>query len=156
MVLNTITNSYGASGMHLPDGSFATFGGTTDGNMSIRTIAPCQSSGNFNLSKCQWTEDEKNTLSAPTWGATAEALADGSIILLGGATGPVYIDSSNLQFNYRIYPNSTGSGSLTTFEDEIGRFNAYIYAFLMPSGNIFMQANQSSSKLHIVASHLQI
>ncbi|KAG7095082.1 hypothetical protein E1B28_005870 [Marasmius oreades] len=121
------TNVFCASGMHLPNGSYATFGGNGavgpggnigsqrnpggasaafdatyqnyDGSKSIRLLNPCGSSDNFASSDCQWF-DNPGVLSMQKqrWYSAAEPLGDGTIALIGGFVNGGYIN--------RNYPNT--------------------------------------------------
>src|SRR5258708_3884881 len=79
------TNTFCSSGMHLPNGSYVTFGGNGavgphgslgsqlnpggysgswdstiqdfDGALSIRILNPCRDSDSFNSSNCQWYDN---------------------------------------------------------------------------------------------------
>src|ERR1700753_2530814 len=84
-LMDVKTNTFCASGMHLPNGSFVTFGGNGavgpggnigsqigpsgasatfdqtlqdfDGTRSIRVLNPCGSSQNFAAPSCEWYDD---------------------------------------------------------------------------------------------------
>lgn len=113
------TNTFCASGMHLPDGSFATFGGNGaagpnpngaasqqdqygnnlydetyenyDGRKAIRTLTPCTDD------TCAWSDTETLTMQRNRWYSAAEPLADGTIAIIGGYVSGGYIN--------RNYPN---------------------------------------------------
>lgn len=127
-LLDVKTNVFCASGMHLPNGSFVTFGGNGavgigggigselnpggfsanfdntyqdfDGTKAIRLINPCKkSSDDFTSSKCTWFDDPSVlSMQAGRWYSTAEPLGDGSMVLIGGYKNGGYIN--------RNYPNS--------------------------------------------------
>jgi hypothetical protein len=94
------SNAFCASGFHFPNGSFATFGGNsvinavdgtsygdTDGAKSIRLIDPCTGDVNslVKQGKCQWFDDASQiAMQRKRWYSTAEALANGTIVLIGG------------------------------------------------------------------------
>lgn len=114
------TNPFCAAGMHLPNGSYAVFGGNTavgpdgdnsypgstiqhdptygdyDGTRAIRIITGCQ--GDVSAPPCSWY-DEANGLEMVNqrWYPGAESLANGTIVLIGGFTNGGYIN--------RQYPN---------------------------------------------------
>lgn len=137
-VMDVATNVFCASGMHLPNGSYAAFGGNSavsrgggfgsqmgpggvpawdaeyqdfDGSKSIRILNPCTNSDNFNDPSCQWF-DNLSTLAMQKrrWYSAAEPLADGSIVLIGGFVNGGYIN--------RNYPNvnPAGDGAEPTYE----------------------------------------
>jgi hypothetical protein len=105
------SNAFCASGMHLPNGSFATFGGNGaigpggnigsvfgdgtgaydetykdyDGGKSIRILNPCTGTISATDTKCQWFDDASVlAMKKRRWYSTAEALGDGTIALIGG------------------------------------------------------------------------
>ncbi|KAF9261122.1 DUF1929-domain-containing protein [Marasmius fiardii PR-910] len=121
------TNVFCASGMHLPNGSYATFGGNGavgpggnigsvrnpsgasaafdatyknyDGSKSIRVLNPCKSSDNFASSNCQWFDNpDVLSMQKQRWYSAAEPLGDGTIVLIGGFVNGGYIN--------RNYPNT--------------------------------------------------
>lgn len=182
-VMDVPSNIFCSSGLHLPNGSYATFGGNQavgrggnrgsqlgnggftaiwdaeyqdfDGSRAIRILNPCKNSDNFAAPECQWFDDATLlAMKAPRWYSTAEALADGTIVMMGGFTSGGYIN--------RNYPNiePNGGGSQNTYEFHPARpedppilpfltrtsgLNSYVHAFLMPSGNMFLQANYSTT-----------
>lgn len=120
------TNVFCASGMHLPNGSYATFGGNGaigpggnlgsvkypsgasaqydatyqnyDGSKSIRVLNPCKSSDNFASPNCQWYDNpDVLSMQKQRWYSAAEPLGDGTIALIGGFVNGGYIN--------RNYPN---------------------------------------------------
>ncbi|KAH8823544.1 glyoxal oxidase [Flagelloscypha sp. PMI_526] len=126
-VMDVKTNVFCASGMHLPNGSFVTFGGNgaitvggeigsvkspdgfsaiddatykdPDGTKSIRIVNPCTSSDNFADAKCQWFDDPSVlSMQRKRWYSAAEPLADGSIVIVGGFVNGGYVN--------RNFPNT--------------------------------------------------
>ncbi|KAG7088918.1 hypothetical protein E1B28_012862 [Marasmius oreades] len=121
------TNVFCASGMHLPNGSYATFGGNGaigpggnigsvknpggasgsydatyqnyDGSKSIRLLNPCTSKDDFSSSNCQWFDNpDVLSMQKQRWYSAAEPLGDGTIALIGGFVNGGYIN--------RNYPNT--------------------------------------------------
>ncbi|KAJ7596335.1 glyoxal oxidase, partial [Mycena floridula] len=168
------TNVFCASGMHLPNGSYTTFGGngaiTTggagasnpdgtaatfdplyqdyDGRKSIRILDPCTDNS------CQWFDDPSvNSMQRGRWYSAAEPLGDGTIVLLGGFTSGGYVNRNFPNLN----PSDTG-GAENTYETwpstgqpqtvqfllDTSGLNAYAHTFLMPSGKMFVQSNLST------------
>ncbi|KZT21915.1 copper radical oxidase [Neolentinus lepideus HHB14362 ss-1] len=125
-VMDLVTNAFCASGMHLPNGSYATFGGNGaigpggnigsvrnsagsgaydatyqdyDGTKSIRVINPCTSSDNFDSTQCQWFDNPAVlAMQKQRWYSAAEPMADGTVVLIGGFVNGGYIN--------RNYPNT--------------------------------------------------
>lgn len=126
-LMDVKTNVFCASGMHLPNGSFVTFGGNGavgpggnigsqkapsgvsgtwdetfqdfDGSKSIRVLNPCKSSDNFDSSNCQWFDDPSVlSMQKQRWYSAAEPLADGSVVLIGGFVNGGYVN--------RNFPNT--------------------------------------------------
>lgn len=120
VVMDIKTNSFCASGMHLPNGSYVTFGGndavTTggaagsqknadgtgawdtlyqdfDGRKSIRIVNPCSSTNDLTSTKCKWfDEPEQLSMKARRWYSTAEPIGDGSVVIIGGMVNGGYIN----------------------------------------------------------------
>ncbi|KAK1235191.1 hypothetical protein PQX77_001596 [Marasmius sp. AFHP31] len=115
-LMDVKTNVFCAAGMHLPNGSYVTFGGNKalgpgdtpsddgkdtfdsrlgvfDGRKSIRLVDPCTSSDDWSSSKCQWFDDPSVlAMQKQRWYAGAEPLGDGSIVLIGGFTNGGYVN----------------------------------------------------------------
>ncbi|KAJ6568458.1 glyoxal oxidase N-terminus-domain-containing protein [Mycena sp. CBHHK59/15] len=124
-VMDVATNVFCASGMHLPNGSFVTFGGNGaigpggnigsvknpsgasgawdatyqdfDGSRAIRILNPC--TDNFDSTACAWF-DQPDLLSMQKqrWYSAAEPLGNGTIVIIGGFVNGGYIN--------RNYPNN--------------------------------------------------
>jgi hypothetical protein len=123
--MDITTNVFCASGMHLPNGSYATFGGNGaigpggnigsqrndagsgyfdetyqdyDGTKTIRILDPCTSADNFDDPKCQWFDQPTQlSMKKNRWYSAAEPLGDGSVAIIGGFVNGGYIN--------RNYPN---------------------------------------------------
>jgi hypothetical protein len=171
------TNTFCSSGMHLPNGSFATFGGTLavgkggvvsnslfsadygdyDGSKSIRIVNPCTSSDDLNEDTCQWFDNSSIlSMQRKRWYASAEALADGSVVLIGGYVNGGYVnrnvpnvdpqtEGGAAEPSYEFFP-SRGEPMDMKFMVTTSGLNAYAHAFLMPSGKMFVQANYSTGE----------
>ncbi|KAJ7612995.1 glyoxal oxidase [Roridomyces roridus] len=137
-VMDIKTNTFCSSGMHLPNGSFATFGGNgavgpggaigsvqypgggaaswdatyqdDDGAKSIRVLNPCSDDKDLSSPECQWFDDPSVlSMQAKRWYSAAEPLADGTIVLIGGFQNGGYI--------LRNYPNNDPTaGAELTYE----------------------------------------
>ncbi|KAJ7703199.1 glyoxal oxidase N-terminus-domain-containing protein [Mycena rosella] len=139
-VMDVATNVFCASGMHLPNGSFVTFGGNgavgpggnigssknpsgsgswdatyqdSDGSKSIRILNPCTDDSQFSDVSCQWF-DQPDVLSMQKqrWYSAAEPLGDGTVVIIGGFVNGGYIN--------RNYPNTdptfSGGAAEPTYE----------------------------------------
>jgi hypothetical protein len=177
--MDMTTNVFCASGMHFPNGSFATFGGNGaigpggnvgsvsefgsgvydetyknyDGTKAIRVLNPCTTSD------CQWFDNTTLlSMQKKRWYSTAEPLADGTIVLIGGFVNGGYINRNTPNTNpmtedgaaepsYEYWPSRYSPPKNMQFMTDTSGLNSYAHAFLMPSGKIFAQANWSTSKL---------
>jgi len=134
-LMDVKTNVFCASGMHLPNGSFATFGGNgaigpggnigsvtnpgggsgafdatyqdADGARAIRVLTPCTDSS------CSWFDDPSVlAMQKKRWYSAAEPLADGTIALIGGFVNGGYV---NRNFP-NIDPEFEGGAAESTYE----------------------------------------
>jgi FlaG/FlaF family flagellin (archaellin) len=176
--MEILTNTFCASGMHLPNGSYATFGGNSaigplgstgnvnsgaydttyqdyDGRKSIRILNPCTSADDMSSAQCQWY-DNATVLSMQKmrWYSAAEALGDGSIALIGGFVSGGYINRNTpntdpeyeggaAEPTYEFFP-SKGAATVMNFMITTSGLNSYAHTYLMPSGNMLIQANIST------------
>lgn len=133
-LMDVKTNAFCASGMHLPNGSFVTFGGNSaigpggnigsqrnnfggadyddtyqdlDGTKAIRLLDPCTDTS------CAWFDDPTVlSMQKRRWYSAAEPLADGRIAIIGGFVNGGYIN--------RNYPNNDpefeGGAAESTYE----------------------------------------
>ena len=184
-IIDVYSNAFCASGMHLPNGSFTTFGGNGavgpggnlgsvpysngasaqfddtykdyDGTRAIRIVNPCTGSNSDLVSnpQCGWWEDATVLqMQKSRWYSTAEALADGTIALIGGFVNGGYINRNypNTDPAYEggaaeptveFYP-TRGDAKVMQFMIDTSGLNSYAHAFMMPSGKMFLQANVSA------------
>jgi hypothetical protein len=109
------TNPFCAAGMHLPNSSYAVFGGNTavgpdgdnsypgsttqydptykdyDGTRAIRIISSCQ--GDVTQAPCSWYDGANGLeMAKHRWYPAAESLANGTVVLIGGFTAGGYIN----------------------------------------------------------------
>lgn len=136
------TNTFCSSGMHLPNGSYVTFGGNGavgvggalgsepypgnysgiwdatyqdfDGTKAIRVLNPCDSTAsNFTSTQCQWFDDPTVlSMQASRWYSAAEARADGTVIIIGGFVNGGYINRNTPN----IDPATEGGAANPTYE----------------------------------------
>ena len=184
-VMEVRTNTFCASGMHLPNGSYVTFGGNGavgvggnigsqvnpslgngawdsvyqdfDGSQAIRILNPCTSADNFADPSCQWFDNPSLlSMQKRRWYSTAEALPDGSIVLIGGFVNGGYINRNYpntdpttsggaAEPTYEFFPANGRAPQKMQFMTTTSGLNAYAHAFQMASGKMLVQANFSTS-----------
>ncbi|KAI0290848.1 copper radical oxidase variant A [Multifurca ochricompacta] len=172
------TNAFCAAGMHLPNSSFVVFGGNNavgpggdnsapgsttafdptyqdyDGTRAIRVITPCD--GDVNSSPCSWYDSQNGLQMAKRrWYPAAEALANGTVVLIGGFTSGGYINRNTpntdpayeggaAEPTYEFFPPASQSPQVMNFMVKTSGLNSYALTYLMPSGKMFVQANYST------------
>jgi hypothetical protein len=181
--MEVLTNTFCASGMHLPNGSYATFGGNSaigplgatgsvnsgaydttyqdyDGRKSIRILNPCTSANDMSSTQCQWFDNAAVlSMQKQRWYSAAEALGDGTIALIGGFVSGGYINRNTpntdpeyeggaAEPTYEFYP-SRGAATVMNFMITTSGLNSYAHTYLMPSGNMLIQANISTSMSYL-------
>ncbi|KAJ7651007.1 copper radical oxidase variant A [Roridomyces roridus] len=182
-VMEIKTNTFCSSGHHLPNGSFATFGGNGaigpdasrgsdgyaddpnsaswdsvyqdfDGAKSIRILNPCTSDQDMSDPACQWFDDPSVlSMQAKRWYSAAEALADGTITMIGGFVDGGYIlrlypntdPTIGAELSYEFFPSNGQPPQDLPFLHKTSGLNAYPHAFLLNSGKMFLQANLSTT-----------
>ncbi|KAJ6464055.1 glyoxal oxidase N-terminus-domain-containing protein [Mycena sanguinolenta] len=168
--MDVVTNTFCASGYHLPNGSFATFGGNGaagpgasegsqvapgawfatwdstyddfDGGQSIRILNPCTDDDDFTSAHCQWY-DEPSVLSMQRrrWYSTAEAIGNGTIVLIGGFQNGGYIlravpnndPTAGAELTYEFYPSNGQTPQSVNFLFKTSGLNAYPLAYNLAS-----------------------
>lgn len=180
------TNVFCSSGYHLPNGSYVTFGGNGaigpggnigsqvnvgggsgawdatyqdfDGATAIRVLNPCTSSDDFSATNCQWFDDPSTlAMQKKRWYSAAEALANGTIAIIGGFVNGGYVNRNfpntdptysggAAEPTYEFFPSNGQTPQLMAFMTKTSGLNAYAHSFLMSSGLMFVQANLSTSK----------
>lgn len=138
--MDIMTNTFCASGSHLPNGSYVTFGGNGaigpggnigsqknqagsgafdatyqdyDGTKSIRVLNPCTSSQNFNDPSCQWFDNPAVlSMQKQRWYSSAESLPDGSVVMIGGFVNGGYVNRNTPNTD----PAYEGGAAEPTFE----------------------------------------
>lgn len=155
------TNPFCAAGMHMPNGSFITFGGNqavgpggnpgdvgpglfdTDygsyaGQQAVRVMNPqtCTGSDAATNPDCQWFDNSTVLhLQAMRWYAAAEPMGDGTVALIGGFANGGYINR-----NYPIEPDPVfqDGGSEPTYEFWPPRSSAppVLMNFLVETGGL--------------------
>ena len=139
-------------------GLYDTIYGDYDGTKALRILSPCDLDNDdlVNNPDCQWFDNATIlSMQQQRWYSTAEALGDGTIVIIGGYTSGGYVNRNypnvDPEFEggaatstYEFYP-SKGSLQTLNFLIRTSGLNAYAHAFTMPSGKLFLQANYSSS-----------
>jgi len=158
--------------MHLPDGRYGLFGGNAavgpggdnsdgsnttfdatyddwDGRRAIRIFNKCDENTQCGVS------DNVTQMAKNRWYPGCEALGDGTLVLIGGYTGGGYINRNypNIDTAYEggaaeptfeFYPSASIPPEILQFLLLTSGLNSYPLTYLMPSGNILLQANYST------------
>ncbi|WWD21146.1 hypothetical protein CI109_105627 [Kwoniella shandongensis] len=107
-----------------------------DGGKAIRFLNPCDD-GN-----CDWVDDPAMYMTSRRWYPTLETLEDGSAIIIGGCEWGGYVNyDAGAQNNPTVeYFPSKGQPFTLQFLIDTMPVNLFPLVWLLPSGNIFMQA----------------
>jgi hypothetical protein len=131
--------------------------GDYDGTKAIRLLNPCGSSDDFTSSNCQWYDNpDVLSMQVSRWYASTEPLADGSLIIMGGMSEGGFVnrnwpdvdpvtEGNAAQNTFETFPSNGQKPALVDFLVQNSGLNTYTHMFLMRSGNLFMQANLSTS-----------
>jgi len=156
------TNSFCSSGMHLPNGSYITFGGNGavgpggnlgsqlnpggfsgawdsqyqdfDGARAMRILNPCTNANDFSSPNCQWFDNPTLlSMKSTRWYSAAEATGDGNVVIIGGFVNGGYVNR-----NYpNIDPVTEGNASNPTYEYYPPRVAApKIFQFLVTTSGL--------------------
>ncbi|OWZ40591.1 glyoxal oxidase [Cryptococcus neoformans 125.91] len=162
--LDVYSNTFCAGGNVLGNGTWVIFGGNqpvttggvastdaaaysdTDGGSAIRMINPCTDE------TCEYIQGETSydksqgmggwlQMTGKRWYPTAEALEDGSLIVIGGDKNGGYVNTA-AQDNptYEFFPPRDGDPVNLQFLTDTLPVNLYPLVWLLPSGKLFMQA----------------
>ncbi|KAI9567949.1 putative copper radical oxidase [Boletus coccyginus] len=159
-LMDVLTNTFCASGMHLPNGSYVTFGGngavgpggnigsvknnagsgaydTTyqdyDGTKAIRILNPCTDADNFASSQCQWFDNATSlSMQKQRWYSAAEALGDGTIAIIGGFVNGGYINRNTPNTD----PAYEGGAAEPTYEFYPSRGTATVMEFMITTSGL--------------------
>lgn len=176
-LMDVTTNVFCASGMHLPNGSFVTFGGNGavgpggnlgsvnngfvgsfdatvgdyDGRKSIRVLNPCTGAPGSWDPSCQWFDNPAVlSMQKDRWYSAAEPLADGSIAIIGGFVNGGYIN--------RNYPNTDpafeGGAAEPTYEFFPSKGQATMMQFMVDTSGLNSYAHtflMASGKMFVQA-----
>lgn len=154
--MDIVTNTFCAGGNVLGNGTWINIGGNQpvgaggldtkhapylyadgDGGQAVRTLDTCSDES------CNWTNDQASFMTTRRWYPTVETLEQGQGIIIGGCDWGDYVNSA-YQNNptFEMLPRTGGAGPvglniLTTTLPA----NLYPLTWLLPSGNIFINAN---------------
>ena len=152
--------------MHLPNGSYVTFGGgndtTRDGRLGVRIVNPCTISDIPTDEKCKWVENPAQlSMKRRRWYSTAEATGEGRIVIIGGMSAGGYLnrmlpnvdpayEGGQAEPTYEYFPPMDGDPQVSQFVVKTSGLNAFAHTYLMPSGKMLLQANLSTGKSHLL------
>ncbi|KAF8890000.1 copper radical oxidase [Gymnopilus junonius] len=178
-VMDVRTNTFCSSGMHLPNGSYVTFGGNGavgrggalgsqpnpgnfsaawdslyqdfDGTRAMRVLNPCTDSDDFTSSQCQWFDDPTVlSMQKSRWYSAAEATGTGEVVIIGGFVNGGYVNR-----NYPVGDPSKNLGAEYTYEYYPPRSDpAQTFQFLLVTSGLNAYAHtflMPSGKLFVQA-----
>ncbi|QRV90025.1 glyoxal oxidase [Ceratobasidium sp. AG-Ba] len=137
------------------DGLFDTTYQDWDGRRAIRILNPC-AGGTGGTPQCQWFDNTTYVgMQKPRWYASAEALADGSVVLVGGFVKGGYVNRNTPNIDpaysmgaaeptFEFWPSRGTAAAVMNFMITTSGLNSYAHLYLMPSGKMFAQANFST------------
>ncbi|BGP18930.1 hypothetical protein JCM10213_005483 [Rhodosporidiobolus nylandii] len=152
--MDVVTNSFCAGGNVLGNGTWINIGGNQaigygglnanpfkgpykngDGGKATRRLDVCDDE------TCDWVDDGSNYMTTRRWYPTLETLEDGSMIVIGGCDWGGYVnDAGQNNPTYEFYPSRGGPVGLNLLTQTLPA-NLFPLTWLLPSGNIFIQAN---------------
>ncbi|XP_039840826.1 aldehyde oxidase GLOX-like [Panicum virgatum] len=129
--LKILTDTWCSSGAFDADGNLVQTGGYFEGDKVVRVLSPCET--------CDWLE-RPNSFAEGRWYATQQVLPDGRFIVFGGrrAFGYEFVPAPgrmNDKANYMPFLRQTTDDAEN---------NLYPFVNLLPSGNLFLFANDRS------------
>jgi len=150
--LDITTNSFCAGGNVLGDGRWLNVGGNQpigagginwptlsapyhdgDGGPAVRVWTPCTDNS------CDWAEAANMT--TRRWYPTLETLPDGSAIIIGGCDFGGYVnDAGQNNPTFEYWPSKGAPIGLNLLLTTLPA-NLFPHTFLLPSGNLFLNAN---------------
>ncbi|KAF7298060.1 hypothetical protein HMN09_01027300 [Mycena chlorophos] len=152
--LDTITDTFCAGGAFISNGTLVSVAGQPlsfepgapppqDGRMGIRLFGPCVSPTGEN---CTVFEDPANIhLKVVRWYPTGLRLADGSLMVIGGSTTDTFYNPASIaQSNFEFFPSKDANPRPSQFLVDAEPVNMFPRSFVLPSGRIFMVANNIS------------
>ncbi|KAG0277398.1 hypothetical protein BGZ95_006009 [Linnemannia exigua] len=126
--LHTKTNQFCSAGGYRPDGTIVSLGGAeaqadvAEGWNSLRFLSSC----NATHSRCDWDTRNDITLKTGRWYPTVEALADGRLFILGGATRGASMNDKEISVpSWELYPPLESNPTHFAFLEETLPYNLY-------------------------------
>ena len=113
-----------------------------NGGTAIRLIDPCTDGS------CQYTTSQQAFMQSERWYPTVETLQDGSLIILGGMRDGGWVNTENKNNPTAEYFPSKGTAFGLNFLVSTFPLNLYPLTWLLPSGNLFLQANLQAEILN--------
>lgn len=141
-------NSFCSSGSVLGNGTWVNIGGngapttSSDGRRAIRMLNPCDDSN------CNWSASPAKY--EQRWYSSMETLKDGSVIILGGASGDGYFnDPTRNNPTYEFFPPTpNGHPISSTILTNTLPANYHPLIWLVPSGRLLIQSNWATALLN--------
>ncbi|PAN18179.1 hypothetical protein PAHAL_3G184500 [Panicum hallii] len=129
--LKILTDTWCSSGAFDSDGNLVQTGGYFEGDKVVRVLSPCET--------CDWLE-RPNSFAEGRWYATQQVLPDGRFIVFGGrrAFGYEFVPAPG-----RMNDKASYMPFLRQTTDDVEN-NLYPFVNLLPSGNLFLFANDRS------------
>ncbi|KAF9070748.1 copper radical oxidase [Rhodocollybia butyracea] len=154
------TNSFCASGMHLPNGSYVTFGGNALSHLwRYWSVPNGQGAASFDATYQDYDGSKSIRVLNPctTLMISALPIASGSTILTfylcWRSAGYINRNTPNTdpfneggaaQSTFEFYPNNGRGATVMNFMGKTSGLNAYAHTYLMASGKMLVQANYST------------
>ncbi|KAJ6501963.1 glyoxal oxidase precursor [Mycena sanguinolenta] len=153
--VSTITDTFCAGGAFISNGTLVSVAGQplespgqppADGRMGIRLFDPCTSPTGEN---CTVFEDPANIhLAVTRWYPTGLRIPDGSLMVIGGSNTNVFYNTGPTTENsFEFWPSRPGQAGTvisSQFLVDAVPVNLFPRSFVLPSGKIFMIANNIS------------
>ncbi|EJD46989.1 DUF1929-domain-containing protein [Auricularia subglabra TFB-10046 SS5] len=155
--VDVVSNSFCASGFHLPNGSWVALGGNNpvspgpvdyhgpgldptyqdmDGRNAIRIVTPCNGPVDSFTGNCLWYDDPTVlSMMRRRWYSTAEALATGEIFIIGGMVNGGYINRPGPNPNDPITQNQQAENTLEFYPRREG-YEPQVSPFLVKAGGL--------------------
>lgn len=156
-VVDVVSNSFCASGFHLPNGSWVALGGNNpvspgpvdyhgegldptyqdmDGRNALRIITPCTGDVDSFTGNCLWYDDPRVlSMMRRRWYSTAEALGTGEIFIIGGMVNGGYINRPGPNPSDPITQNAQAENTLEFYPRREG-YEPQVSPFLVKAGGL--------------------